>query len=87
MRERNASRGSMSTSDQIVLDVFRAYQIMPGQMLCFHGVNLEKHQESLRRLASKGLLAKERFAGGYSLTSAGFAAMQERRDDRHDSAE
>jgi hypothetical protein len=77
----------MSTSDQRVLDVFRAYQVMPGQMLCFHGANLEKHGESLRRLAAQGLLSKERFAGGYSLTSAGFAAMREQRDDQRDSAE
>jgi hypothetical protein len=44
-------------------------------MLCFHGPHLEQHGDSLRRLTAQGLLTKERFAGGYSLTSAGFAAM------------
>ena len=47
-------------------------------MLCFHGPNLAKHGDSLRRLTERGLLTKERFSGGYSLTDSGFAAMQGR---------
>jgi hypothetical protein len=46
-------------------------------MLCFHGPIMDKHRESLRRLTADGMLNKERFAGGYSLTSTGFAAMQD----------
>ena len=54
------------------------YHIRPGKMLCFHGPNLAKHGDSLRRLTERGLLTKERFSGGYSLTDSGFAAMQGR---------
>jgi hypothetical protein len=70
----------MTKPDQTVFDVFRSYLITPGQMLCFHGLELEKHGDSLRRLTADGLLNKERFAGGYSLTAAGFAAMQDAAD-------
>lgn len=73
----------MSTSERIALDVFRTYGITPGQMLCFHGPHLEKHGDSLRRLTAQGLLTKERFAGGYSLTAAGFAAVHDDRDMQH----
>ncbi|MEX2316075.1 MAG: hypothetical protein WD669_02915 [Pirellulales bacterium] len=72
----------MSTIDLTPLDEFRTYLMRPGQMLCFHGPTLEKHGESLRRLAAQGLLKKERFAGGYSLTAAGFAAMQNGPENR-----
>ena len=75
----------MSTTDLEPLDVFRVYLMGPGQMLCFHGPTLEKHGESLRRMAAQGLVKKERFAGGYSLTAAGFAAMQNSPENRHTS--
>ena len=66
----------MLVSDQSVLDVYRSYMISTGQMLCFHGPIMDKHRDSLRRLTADGLLIKERFAGGYSLTATGFAAVQ-----------
>jgi hypothetical protein len=69
-------------SDQSALDVFRSYMILPGQMLCFHGPIMDKHRDSLRRLTADGMLRKERFAGGYSLTSSGFAAIKAGDGDR-----
>ena len=44
-------------------------------MLCFYGPELEKHKSALQKLTDKDLLVKERFKGGFSLTEAGFVAM------------
>ena len=66
----------MSDSEQQVLRTFRRFLITPGQMLCFYGPDLKKHESALRRLSQKGFLVKERFKGGYSLTVAGFSAMK-----------
>ena len=49
----------------------------PGQMLCFSGPNLKQNKSTLDLLTDKELLVKERFKGGYSLTQAGFAAMND----------
>lgn len=49
----------------------------PGQMLCFYGPNLQQNKATLELLTEKELLVKERFKGGYSLTRAGFAAMND----------
>ena len=49
----------------------------PGQMLCFYGPNLKQDKATLERMTNKELLVKEGFNGGYSLTPAGFAAMNE----------
>jgi hypothetical protein len=57
------------------LGVFRKFLIVPGQMLCFNGPNLAKHRAALAELTEKGFLVKEQFSGAYSLTQAGFAAM------------
>jgi hypothetical protein len=46
-------------------------------MLCFYGPQLEKDRAPLRSLTERKLLVEERFRGGYSLTRAGFDAMQE----------
>jgi len=46
-------------------------------MLCFSGQDLERDRTALNGLSDKELLVKEKFKGGYSLTPAGFAAMQE----------
>ena len=51
--------------------------VEPGQMLCFNGDSLVEHRESLQQLTEQGLLTKDEFKDGYSLTRAGFAAMQE----------
>ncbi len=66
-----------SASERNVLKVFRNYQVTPGQLLCFNGPNLHKHQAALKRMAAKKLLIKERFKGAYSLTPAGYAAMED----------
>ncbi len=49
----------------------------PGQMLCFYGPNLEQDKAALELMTDKNLLVKEKFKGGYSLTPAGFAAMND----------
>jgi hypothetical protein len=46
-------------------------------MLCFSGPKLEQDKATLELLSDKDLLDKEKFNGGYSLTQAGFAAMND----------
>jgi hypothetical protein len=65
----------LTASEQAALAVFRTFHVGTGQMLCFHGPQLEKHRTPLRLLTEKNLVVKEQFAGGYSLTRAGFEAM------------
>jgi hypothetical protein len=67
----------LTRSEQRVLRVFREYLITPGQMLCFSGPKLDQDQPALELLIGKDLLVKEAFKGGYSLTQAGFAAMND----------
>ena len=45
-------------------------------MLCFHGPTWDEHRDSLQELTEQGFVRKDRFRGGYTLTKAGFAAMQ-----------
>lgn len=68
--------GMLSKTDLAVLDVFRRYLVAPGEMLCFHGKWFDEHSGSLHHLTVEKLLTREQFKGGYSLTKAGFAAMQ-----------
>lgn len=70
----------ITAPERDVLKVFRNYQITPGQLLCFSGTNLRKHQAGLKRLAERKMLVKERFKGAYSLTQTGYAAMSESND-------
>ena len=49
----------------------------PGKMLCFYGPNLKQGKATLELLTDKELLVKEKFKDGYSLTQAGFAAMND----------
>lgn len=67
----------LTKSERGVLRVFREFLMTPGQMLCFYGPRLKAHRTALRQLTEKELVVKEEFQGGYSLTPAGFAAMQE----------
>lgn len=60
-----------------MLRTFRRFLMTPGQMLCFYGPNLQQNKATLELLTEKELLVKERFKGGYSLTRAGFAAMND----------
>ena len=46
-------------------------------MLCFSGTKLEQDQAALELLEDKEMVVKESFKGGYSLTQAGFAAMND----------
>jgi len=65
----------LSNSERTVLNVFRRYQMAPGQMLCFSGSNLDSHKATLAKLIDKQMLLAEKFRGGYSLTKLGFSAM------------
>src|SRR5438874_12452808 len=69
-------RMMFSKADLAVFDVFRGYLVTAGEMLCFHGNWFDEHKESLRHLTAEKLLTQEQFKGGYSLTRAGFAALQ-----------
>lgn len=67
----------LSAAERQVLDTYRKYLITPGQMLCFSGPDWERNKQTLEHMSSRELLSKESFHGGYSLTQAGFAAMNE----------
>lgn len=67
----------LTTSEQRVMRTFRQFLMTPGQMLCFSGPNLKQNKATLDILIDKELLVKEKFKGGYSLTPAGFAAMND----------
>ncbi len=64
-----------SASEQRVLRTFRQFLMTPGQMLCFSGPDLKQYEPTLDGLIDKEVLVKEKTKGGYSLTRAGFAAM------------
>ena len=66
----------LSRNEQRALQAFQEYLVTPGEMLCFCGPDLEKHKAALRSLTEKKLLVKERFKGGYSLTTDGYVAMK-----------
>ena len=68
---------ALSDSERGVLHIFRRYLVTPGKMLCLDAPNLRRYESALRRLTSKGMLVKEKFHGGYSLTTSGFAAMKQ----------
>jgi hypothetical protein len=69
---------------QSALRVFRDYLIEPGQMLCFHGPLLDENRDSLRFLTEQGLLSKDTFKSGYTLTQAGFDEMHRYQNERHE---
>jgi hypothetical protein len=73
--EPGRSQFLLTASEQCVLRLFRDYLMTPGRMLCLRGTDLETHNDSLAELTGKGLLVAEIYEGGYSLTAAGFAAM------------
>ena len=57
------------------MQTFHEYLMTPGKMLCFSGPDLERFRSDLNQMTDKKLLVKEKFKGGYSLTRAGFVAM------------
>ena len=67
----------LSKPERRILGVFRQFLVTPGQMLCFSRPNVKRHRAAFQQLIDKGFLVKERFAGGYSLTRAGFVAMKD----------
>jgi hypothetical protein len=67
----------LSASERTVLASFRQFLVTPGKMLCFYGPNLKKYEVALQVLTEKELLVEEKFRGGYSLTRAGFQAMND----------
>lgn len=66
----------LTKTETELLRVFREYLVRPGEMLCFQGPLFVKHRSALKQLTQRKLITKERFDGGYSLTSEGFAAMK-----------
>jgi hypothetical protein len=76
MRALSTNATSLSAPERAALKVFSDFHVGPGKMFCFNGPVLEKHRHSLVTLVDKGLLMKEQFASGYSLTPTGHRAMQ-----------
>jgi hypothetical protein len=74
------SSPSLTPEEHSVLDVFRNYLMTPGKMLCFSSAVFPSLRGSLDAMASKGLLVEEKPAGSYSLTPAGFNAMNKVHD-------
>lgn len=66
----------LSLSEKTVLRTFQQYLATPGKMVCFFGLNLEKHRPALEELTEKDFLIEENFEGAYSLTREGFEAMK-----------
>lgn len=66
----------LSLSEKKVLRTFQQYLATPGKMVCFFGIDLEKHKPALRQLTERDLLVEEQFKGAYSLTIEGFEAMK-----------
>jgi hypothetical protein len=65
----------LAESEQRVLRTFRRFLMTPNRMLCFDGASVEQNRAAFEVLIDKELLVRERFKGGYSLTRAGYAAM------------
>jgi hypothetical protein len=70
-----AATHGLSAREFAALKVFSDFRVSLGKMFCFTGPLLEKHKTSLALLAERNLVVKEQFAGGYSLTPAGYRAM------------
>jgi len=67
----------LSTAEQRVLCTFRRFLMTPGRMLCFYGQHLKNDLPALDLLTKKDLLVEEHYKGGYSLTRAGYTAMND----------
>ena len=70
------SSSVLSDTERSVLNIFRRFQMETGQMLCLSRSEVETFHQPLAELADRGLIVAEKFAGGYSLTPNGFAAMR-----------
>ena len=67
----------LSLGERSVLGVFRKQLMTPGKMLCLSGSDVQAFRVPLTIMTKKGLLIAEGLQGSYSLTEAGFAAMQD----------
>ena len=65
----------LSLKERKLLAIFRQYLATPGHMICLDSALVQKHKVALQDLVEQRFILKERFEGGYSLTKAGFAAM------------
>ncbi|MEM8681433.1 MAG: hypothetical protein AAGF97_18970 [Planctomycetota bacterium] len=66
----------LTVSETRVLNKFREFQMNPNEMLCFYGPDLKAKKAALNSLVEKQLLLREKFAGAYSLTRAGYESMR-----------
>ena len=66
---------TFTKGEEAVFATFRNYLMTPHRMLCFFGPGLEQNQAAFKHLTEMELLVKEDFKGAYSLTAAGYAAM------------
>lgn len=66
----------LSESERSVLKTFRKFYMEPGEMLCFNGHDLLAKSPALDLLVVKQFLVREKFAGAFSLTTAGYAKMR-----------
>lgn len=67
---------TLTNPEERALKTFREYLMTPNRMLCFSGPSLEQHGKALEELSEKELLSREKRPGAYSLTQAGYSAMQ-----------
>lgn len=66
----------MSTAEKSVLKTFRTFQMQPGEMLCFNGLDLDTKSPALDLLVGKKFLTREKFKGAFSLTQTGYFQMR-----------
>lgn len=66
----------LSDSEKSVFNTFRKFYMEPGEMLCFNGHDLLAKSPALDLLVDKRFLVREKFAGAFSLTAAGYAKMR-----------
>lgn len=66
----------LSPAEQRVMKTFRMFYMEAGEMLCFNGIDLAAKTPALDSLVHKKFLTREKFAGAFSLTSAGYSEMR-----------
>ncbi|QDV23741.1 hypothetical protein [Aureliella helgolandensis] len=71
------AQGDLSQTEMKVLKIFREYLMTPGQMLCLGNADIDSMKAALEKMTAEGLLIPDSFKGSYSLTKAGFQAMNE----------
>lgn len=69
----------LSQAEQRVMKTFRMFYMESGEMLCFNGIDLVTKTPALDSLVRKRFLIREKFAGAFSLTRAGYSEMRSSR--------